>query len=72
MVDLSFLENLNPLVQAFLATCFTWGLTALGAGFVFLTKGTSRNVLGGMLGSDIFYPILSRWRLALLLFLCYI
>jgi ZIP family zinc transporter len=50
MVDLSFLENLNPLLQAFLATCFTWGLTALGAGFVFLTKGVSQQLLDGMLG----------------------
>ena len=38
------------MLQAFLATCFTWGLTALGAAFVFLAKDISRKILDGMLG----------------------
>jgi len=42
--------HLNPLVQAFLATCFTWFLTALGAGAVFFFKSINRKVLDGMLG----------------------
>ena len=30
------LQNLHPILQAILVTCFTWGLTALGAGVVFI------------------------------------
>lgn len=48
MID--FLQNLNPVVQALLATCFTWGVTALGAGGVFLSKTVNRKVLDTMLG----------------------
>jgi ZIP family zinc transporter len=44
------LENLNPIVQALLATCFTWGVTALGAGVVFFFKQVDRRLLDGMLG----------------------
>ncbi|UCF61859.1 MAG: ZIP family metal transporter [Anaerolineaceae bacterium] len=42
--------DLNPILQALLATCFTWFLTALGAGAVFVFKTVSRKVLDGMLG----------------------
>ena len=35
----NFFENLNPIIAAFYATLFTWGLTALGASFVYLFKG---------------------------------
>ena len=42
--------NLNPIVQALLATCFTWGLTALGASAVFFFRTINRKVLDGMLG----------------------
>ncbi len=42
--------SLSPIAQAFLATCFTWFLTALGAGVVFVFKGIDRRVLDGMLG----------------------
>ena len=42
--------NLNPVWQALLATCFTWGLTALGAAAVFFFKQVNRTVLDGMLG----------------------
>ncbi|NLO73227.1 MAG: ZIP family metal transporter [candidate division WS1 bacterium] len=40
----------NPIIQALLATCFTWGVTALGAAVVFFFKNVSRNVLNGLLG----------------------
>lgn len=42
--------NLNPIGQAFLATCFTWFVTALGASAVFVFKSVSRKVFDGMLG----------------------
>lgn len=44
------MQNLHPVIQAFLATCLTWALTALGAAGVFVVKGVSRRVLDGMLG----------------------
>lgn len=44
-----FLE-MGPVSQAFLAGLFTWGLTALGASVVFLTKNVSQTVLDSMLG----------------------
>ena len=40
----------NPIYQAFYATLFTWGLTALGAAFVFFFKSINRAVFDGMLG----------------------
>lgn len=40
----------NPILAAFYASLFTWGLTALGAGLVFFFKKASRAVLDGMLG----------------------
>ncbi|MFQ5926486.1 MAG: ZIP family metal transporter [Terriglobia bacterium] len=48
MTDL--LENLHPVLQAFLATCFTWAMTALGAATVFLATAVSRKLLDAMLG----------------------
>lgn len=44
-----FLE-LNPVVQAFIATLFTWGVTAAGAALVFLKKTVSQKALDSMLG----------------------
>lgn len=43
-------KTLHPVVQALLATCFTWGLTAAGAAVVFLFKTINQRVLDGMLG----------------------
>jgi len=43
-------SDLNPVLQALLATLFTWGLTALGASAVFFFKQVNRTVLDGMLG----------------------
>jgi ZIP family zinc transporter len=42
--------NLDPILQAFLATCFTWFMTALGASAVFFFKTIDRRVLDAMLG----------------------
>ena len=48
MTDL--IQNLHPVVQALMATCFTWALTALGAATVFTAKDMSRKVLDAALG----------------------
>ena len=46
----TWFSNLSPIVQAVLATCFTWFLTGLGAWAVFFFKSVNRQVLDGMLG----------------------
>jgi len=46
----AFLTNFPPVVQALFATIFTWGVTALGAAFVFINKTLSRKLLDSMLG----------------------
>jgi ZIP family zinc transporter len=43
-------EQAHPVVQALLATCFTWFLTALGAATVFLTGGFRPRLLDAMNG----------------------
>ncbi len=45
-----FLQNLHPVIQALLATCFTYAMTALGAAPVFFARDMSRKLLDGMLG----------------------
>ena len=40
----------NPVIQALFGSLFTWGVTALGAAGVYLTKEISRKLLDGMLG----------------------
>ena len=45
-----FFMELNPVVQAFVATLFTWGVTAAGAALVFFKKTISQKVLDSMLG----------------------
>jgi ZIP family zinc transporter len=47
---IAFLQNLHPIIQALLATCFTWALTALGAAVVFTARDVSKRVLDTMLG----------------------
>ena len=42
-------EEMDPIIQALLAGLFTWGMTAAGAGLVFLLD-INRKVLDGMLG----------------------
>lgn len=44
------MQDFHPVTQAFLATLFTWAMTALGAAFVFLWKEMSRKALDVMLG----------------------
>jgi ZIP family zinc transporter len=47
---IAYFEEIDPVLAAFLATLFTWGLTALGASLVFLFKKMNRAVFDGMLG----------------------
>jgi ZIP family zinc transporter len=49
-MDMNWISNLNPVLQALVATIFTWFLTALGAGMVFFFKTIKRHILDGMLG----------------------
>jgi ZIP family zinc transporter len=43
------LAGLPPVLQALLATTFTWGVTALGAALVFGTRQVNRRLLDAML-----------------------
>jgi len=47
---IDFLSNLSPIMQALLATLFTWLVTALGAGIVFFFNDVDRRLLDSMLG----------------------
>lgn len=47
---LVWFKTLNPVWQSFLATIFTWGLTAAGASLVFFFRNVSRKILDTMLG----------------------
>lgn len=47
---ITYLNSINPVFQALLATIFTWGVTALGAAGVFIRKQIDRKLLDGMLG----------------------
>jgi ZIP family zinc transporter len=47
---IEFIQGFAPVLQALLATCFTWALTALGAAVVFTTSGVNRRLLDVMLG----------------------
>ena len=42
--------SLNPILQAGLATLFTWGVTAVGASLVYFFKKINKNIMDGMLG----------------------
>ena len=42
--------GLSPVIQALIATLFTWGVTALGAAIVLFFKSVNRKVLDCMLG----------------------
>ena len=39
---INFFQNIDPVLGALYATLFTWGMTALGASFVFLFKTMNR------------------------------
>jgi ZIP family zinc transporter len=43
-------HTFHPVLQAFVATCFTWLMTTLGAAVVFLVRGVNRKLLDSMLG----------------------
>lgn len=45
-----YLKTLSPVMQTLVATLFTWGVTALGAGMVFFFKSIDKRVLDSMLG----------------------
>jgi zinc transporter, ZIP family len=47
---MEFFTELPPVLQALLATLFTWGMTACGAALVFGTKNVPRKLLDAMLG----------------------
>jgi ZIP family zinc transporter len=47
---LEWFSQLDPVWQAFLATCFTWGVTALGAALVFFFRTVNQRLLDAMLG----------------------
>ena len=42
--------ELKPVTQAFLATCFTWAMTAAGAAVVLFFRNVSQRLLNAMLG----------------------
>ena len=47
---IEYFESIDPVLAAFLATMFTWLVTAAGASIVFFFKTLSRRWLDGMLG----------------------
>lgn len=47
---MNWFENLNPVIQALIATIFTWGVTALGALVVCFFKNVNKKVLNTILG----------------------
>jgi len=47
---MDWFSGLNPVLQALIATFFTWGVTALGAGVVFFRRRISRKLLDSSLG----------------------
>lgn len=46
----TWFQGLSPLLQSLLAGCFTWFVTALGAGVVFVTRNVNRRLLDAMMG----------------------
>lgn len=47
---MNWFENLNPVIQALIATIFTWGITALGSLVVCFFKNINKKVLNTILG----------------------
>ena len=47
---IDYFQSIDPILAAFYATLFTWGLTALGASLVFLFNTMNRAFFDGMLG----------------------
>ena len=46
---MNLMQHLHPVMQALLATAFTWGVTALGAAVVFFRRKPTRRLLDTML-----------------------
>ncbi len=47
---IEFILQFHPVTQAFVATLFTWGVTAAGAALVFFTKSVNPKFMDSMLG----------------------
>ena len=47
---IEYLQQFSPVTQALMATLFTWGVTAAGAGLVFFAKTVNQKVMDSMLG----------------------
>jgi len=47
---LDWISQFHPILQALIATLFTWAVTALGAGLVFFFKNVKQEVLDAMMG----------------------
>ena len=47
---INFFLNLHPIIQAGIATLFTWSITAIGAALVYFFKKINKNIMDGMLG----------------------
>ncbi len=47
---MQWMSQYGAVQQALIATFFTWGVTALGAGLVFFFKNINKTILNGMLG----------------------
>ena len=63
---MSWFSGLDPVLQAFLATVFTWLMTAVGAGFVLGMKSISQRTIDLMLGFAAGVMIAARvWSLLL-------
>ena len=45
-----FIQQFNPVIQAFIATLFTWGVTAAGAALVFVSNAVNDKLMDSMLG----------------------
>jgi ZIP family zinc transporter len=45
-----FIQQFNPITQAFIATLFTWGVTAAGAALVFFSRAVNPKLMDSMLG----------------------
>ena len=47
---INFFQELSPVMQAFLATLFTWGVTMLGASIVFFFREVKKGIMDALLG----------------------
>lgn len=47
---INYIIGLNPILQALIATIFTWFITLLGSMLVFFFKNVNKNIMDGMLG----------------------